>query len=353
MSTPSKRKFEKQKDRQKKLAEKTVAAEKKAAADRKRRLYADTFPEFVFIPGNAPPEFVEVIRQAVAQLDFENRKQFGPKECGFFATLKLNPVQAEQFLESLKETDMKGHVHLMTIVGSLVFLLDHEKIKPWIPFNNVCFWMDFRHGRILAKFDSLQEQKSPHGKIYYSRHRPLLDIDGEQKVVGWRKHAIERVCERLAYDWQSYRGLGDAFAFVNRCVHFERSVVHPDQLAFTFFNDCIHGFSSHSMAEFVVGEECKAGDWFYRLGYGIADVEGEFVVARTVLFPGHDKTPEHGLIMKSRLPRETKEKMKQELWGMDFQKQVSHPSFGYIKWFHENGVPQVIQGDPDWFAPLA
>lgn len=352
MSSPSKKKTEKQKERQKKLAEKSVAAERKAVADRKRRLYAETFPEVVFIPGNAAPEFVEVIRHGVAKLNFENREQFGKRECGFFATLKLEPVEAERFLHSLKETDMKGHVHLMTIIGSLVFKMEHDRIKPWIPFNNVCFWLDFRHGQILAKFDALLEQKSQRGTIYYSRHRPMLEIDGEMKTVGWRKHAVERVCERLTYDWQSYPGLGDAFAFVNRCMHFDRSVLYPDQLAFTFFNSCIRGFSSERMAEFVVGDESKVGEWFYRLGYGVADVEGDFVVARTVLFPGYDKTPEHSLIVKSKLPRADKDKMKQELRDMDFQTQVSHPSFGYIKWFHDNGVPQVVRGEPQWFAPL-
>lgn len=216
--------------------------------------------------------------------------------------------------------------------------------------------MDFQNGRILVKFDSLLEQKSRHGTIYYSRHKPQLDVDGEMKIVGWRKHAIERVCERLVWDWQSFGGLGDAFAFLNRCMHFERSVLYPDQLAFTFFDNCVQGFTCHSLAEFVIGDECKVGEWFYRLGYCCADIEGEFIVARSTLFPGHDNTPEYGQIRKAgrarEISRETEKQMKDELWGMDFQRRLSHENLGFIKWFHEHGVPQVVRGKSDWFAEM-
>lgn len=356
MSAPSKRKFEKQRERQKKLAQKNNAAEQKAALVRQQRDYSETFPKFVFFPGDAPPRFVEVIREGVSKLNFENREHFGKSECTFFATLKSNPLEAQRFLYAIKETNHIGYVHLATMLGTLVFFLERERINQWIPFNDVRFGLDFHHGRILVEFESLREQKSKHGTIYFSRHRPQLDVDGEMKTVAWRKHAIERVCQRLVLDWQSYGGLGGAFAFLNRCMHFERSVLDPDQLAFTFFNDCAQGFPGHSFAEFVLGDECKSGDWFYRLGYCSADIEGEFIVARTALFPGHDNTPEYVQILNAcrtrEISRETAEQMKRELWGMDFQKQRSHESLGFIKWFHEHGVPQVVLGKPDWFADM-
>lgn len=90
MSTPSKRKFEKQRERQKKLVQKNIAAEQKAALVRQKQGYAETFPEFVFFHGNAPSGFIDVIREAVSKLNFENREQFGKRERDFFATLKSN-----------------------------------------------------------------------------------------------------------------------------------------------------------------------------------------------------------------------------------------------------------------------
>ena len=358
MSTPSKRKFERQKKRQQKLAQKNLTAENEAAVERRRRQYMETFPEFVFLPGNAPLGFVDAIRQAVAKIDFENRQQFGPRERGFFANLKLNPFLAQEFLSSLKDNDFKGHLHLMTIIGNLVFTIEQERISEWvnnkwIPFNDVRFWLDFQKGRILVKFSSLLMQKSPDGRIFYcSEHRPQLEVEGQMKIVSWREHAVKRVCERLAYDWKSYGGLGDAFAFLNRCTHFERCLLYPNQLGFTFFNNCIKGFSSERIAKFVVGDEAKNGDWFYRLGYCAADLEGDFLIARTVLPPGYGSTPEFGLILKSGLPRESKDKMIQDLNYMIFEKQVSHDDLAFIKWFHDNGIPQVVRGSSDWFAKM-
>ena len=121
MSVPSKRKFEKQRERQKKLAHKNSATEQKAASilrkknfaagqksalDRQQRLYAETFPEFVFVPGNAPPGFVDIIREAVSKLNYENREQFGKKEHS-----ELTKDQAGELLNLLQQNTAHDEAH--------------------------------------------------------------------------------------------------------------------------------------------------------------------------------------------------------------------------------------------------
>ena len=34
------------------------------------------------------------------------------------------------------------------------------------------------------------------------------------------RHALERICERTVYDWRTYGGHSDAFAFLDNCVYF-------------------------------------------------------------------------------------------------------------------------------------
>ena len=148
---------------------------------------------------------------------------------------------------------------------------------------------------ISVKFGSLLHAKGSGGTVYYSRKKPKIEIDGKKKIVAFSRHAIERICERIKSNRKTYGGVGDLFAFLSHCVYFERCDL-GEQLAFTLYDisgdpPCIE----HLYVEEVLGRENvdpAKGKCYYRLGYFPAVIEGDFIKAKTLLFPGFASTPE-------------------------------------------------------------
>ena len=105
------------------------------------------------------------------------------------------------------------------------------------------------------------------------------------------------------------------------------------------------------IAEQVLG---RAGqkNCYYRVGYCPVVVEGNFAKATTLLYPGYCGTPEYGLILQSGFGREEREKLISTASGMTRAVLEQTQDISLMKWFHENGVPQVIETDEDYFGRI-
>jgi hypothetical protein len=88
---------------------------------------------------------------------------------------------------------------------------------------------------------------------------------------------------------------------------------------------------------------------YYRVGYCPVVVEGDFAKATTLLYPGYGGTPEYGLIVRSGLGREERRTLLDTASGMSRDVLERTGDFSLTKWFHDNGVPQVIETDEDFF----
>ena len=239
-------------------------------------------------------------------------------------------------------------VYLSSFVGQTVFnTIPAEQLRQWIPFHDVQFILT--GAKIVVLFRSLEQAKGPGGTVYFSRHRPQLEIGGLKKVVGWSRHAIERTCERLAPRWDRYLGLGDVFAFFDKCMYFERADLHRGQLAFTFYDTCAPGYFTELFARTVLGEP-NGKRSYYRVGYCPAVIEGEFVKATTLLYPGFVGTPEYGSILAAPLGREERGRLIESARHQSRAHLERTGDFGLVKWFHDQGVPQVIQTDKPLYA---
>ena len=239
-------------------------------------------------------------------------------------------------------------VHLACKLGNVVFsLIGQDALLRWIPFSDVRFI--HAGSRILVSFRSLLRQWSKWGTIYYSRHEPKLVIDGQPKIVGFHRHAIERICERIVPHWRTYAGLGDAYAFFDQCMHFEQANLLDKQKAFTFYDMCAKGFFQEAYIKNVLGDNVVNDDhYYYRVGYCPYQVEDEFVVAKTLLVPGQQPTPESKLIWSSDLPVEKKAAAYN--WTTDTLYETA--DFRLLKHFHDKGVAQVIHSEKKFYKPF-
>jgi hypothetical protein len=282
---------------------------------------------------------VHVVQTAVNDLDFRNRRLFPEWQADALKAARTNRQVLGQIVV-VNGIPQPIYVALSFHLGQVVF----NKIPlllQWIPFNDVHFVARGNDIKVIVR--SLQRSNGPHGTIYYSRHEPILEIDGQQKIVAFSEHAIKQACDRVVPTWRTYRGLGDAFALFDQTVFFERADFYDGQLAFTFYDKCDYGFQCGQYVEDVFGGWNGTYEgYYYRVGYCPAVVEGDFIKAKTLLFPGQHPTPEYGLIAHSRLPRDEKQRLREQVRTLDKATLRESGDMSLIKWFHDQGIPQVV-----------
>lgn len=334
MSKPSERKRRKQKARERLNA-------KQKHRDREQRRYEQKFPTFRF-SGEADPGFEKLVRKALSSIDLRDRRLFHPTETEIYKGMKQNGPEMLLLLRCLEESEN----HLQAVgfsmkLGNLVFsMIPEEELLRFIPYNDVLIHPAGQFIRV--HFSSLLSQSSPGGTIYYSKNKPTIVIDGEKKIVGFSRHAIEQLCNRYGPRWQTYGGMGEVFAVFDKMQTFERCDLFDGQLAFTFFEECTERFFTGLYVPEVLGRPAK-GEAYFRVGYCPAVIHGDFISAKTFLFPGYCKTPEYGTIHRADLFWNEKREMIEKATTLDLDTLQRTGDFSLIKFFHDNGVPQVIE----------
>jgi hypothetical protein len=71
--------------------------------------------------------------------------------------------------------------------------------------------------------------------------------------------------------------------------------------------------------------------------------EDGFAKAKTFLYPGYTSTPEYGLLLRSKLSRAEREVLIESSTSLNADEVVLNENPETIKWFHDNGIPQVVQ----------
>ena len=340
MSKPSDRKRRKQKAHQR------AEAKKKYLANQ-QRIYTHKFPNFIFRENGAPLGFVKLVKQAIKKIDFRDSRLFSKWETEIYKNAKLyGPSVIREVIEGMDD-NLPAQVFFNCKLGHIVFsMIPQEKLRQWIPYHDVQIMPAGR--QIFVYFRSLMKAKGPGGTIYYSHYKPTIRINGENKIVGFSQHAIQRICDRIVPTWQTYAGLGDAFAYFDQCVYFQRPDLPDGQLALTFYDQCKKGFFHWKYVEEILGEDVvDDGHYYRRVGYCPAVIENGFIKAKTFLFPGHKGTPEYPHVWASDVPIE----VKTQATSIDASWLKATEDFRLLKYFHQRGISQVIHDERDYFRP--
>jgi hypothetical protein len=237
-----------------------------------------------------------------------------------------------------------AHFWASSTLGELILQRIPDQLKEaYLPYHCIDVECGIpRPKAVRVRIRSLHQEKSVWGTVYYSRRCPKLTIDGQQLTVAFSDHAIRRIAERTVYDWKTYNGLGDVFGYVENCVYFEDCTQVLGQPAFAIYNRCAEGFFSYTYAEQVLKSIEPGVKYFYRIGYCPAVIDSDFVKAKTLLVPGMRGTPENDLVDSSSLPRAEKQQMSKRAGALSYKSLVDTSDFSLLRWFHENGVPQVV-----------
>ena len=129
---------------------------------------AEKYPGFRFDTANGDPEFVEVVKKAVAQINFDDESVFPPEEAEIYRRMKREGNRALSILEQAmakakEEGTQPADAYFCVSLDQAVFdLIGEAELLKYIPFNDVRFFQVGHH--ILVTFDSLLRPKVTAGQ---------------------------------------------------------------------------------------------------------------------------------------------------------------------------------------------
>jgi hypothetical protein len=350
----------KRKDRERRVRQEKLDEDRRRLDEERRKEYARSYPDFEFRLSNADPEFVKLVREAVAGINFDDDTAFEPWERRYYRWVKsqgavsANKMIWKELVNQWPEDAWLRKYELSMKLGNLVFdKIPRAELERFVPYNNVDINPTNRR-TIGVYFRALLRAKGQGGTAYYSPNKPTIEVDGRPKVVAFSKHAIDQICKRINRRWRTYAGLGEVFGFLGACVYFERCDLYGGQLGFTFFDDCSNEeYWQHWYVKDVLGVgnlDPQGGQAYYRVGYCPAVIEGDFIKATTLLFPGYTSTPEYEAILRHAKGAEEKRRLIEMATKLDAHQLLESQDLSLIKWFHDHGVPQVVQLDQPVFV---
>lgn len=313
----------------------------------------EKWPQFIIDRDNTenvPPAFMAAVEEVLARTKVSDPETFSPESREVLRQLKKHggaeyarKVSGAQSIAEILEV-LKP---LMLEAGGILqraLLAKGAAIAQYLPMCNV-FLLPSRD--ILVQVRAMDRVKGPHGTIYHAPRRQTVEIDGTHYILGYTRHAVERIAERETLDPREYSSARATFVFLTDVIEGELVHLHGGaQPALAIFNTC----EDEKIAELynlgIRGVPPDNGKQLrYRLGYAPLSLCNGFAVAKTFLTPGMVGTPEYELLTR-RAQGEMEATLSASVQrSISFKDVCTHRDFTAFRWFHENGIEQIVELD--------
>lgn len=325
------------------------------------------WPTICFDTTEGNQDFVDVVKAAVQNLNFETDFHTGPRR--FFELGGRKGWWSA--LEFLKKEAPKGvtFFDMQCQLGQAIFDRIHSPApRPDLfPMND--FSVRFVGNLIELRFSSLVPVRSGNAMCFSSRLRPQPQVEfyGRRYRVVFSKHIWDcttednRRIERINTGfWLRYDAASDAHAILANTRYFDpiklrESSVGPLGPGIGLWDQCV--FDMSDLAPIVSLHLCKY--WpilkeeipqvlgqnkpFYRLGYCplVLLDDSELAIAKTFLRPGFEGTPEREAIEKADIPKNLRSALLASAREDFIGPSILRPDGKMLLWCHKNGVPQA------------
>jgi hypothetical protein len=299
--------------------------------------------------GLVSEQFVTEVINCLHNIRLNDRSIFTEKQERIFKWMKKIGFSAVlDELETNCADDPECHrFAVIPKIGETVYeqLKNKNVLLNYIPYTHAT--IKPVDNEFLVIFRALQKQKSKFGTLYHSSLKPTVRIDDREYIVAFSRHAIERICERAIMNWQTFLGANDAFLYLERCVKYdivEDANSKEKKYFITFYEPCAIASGNMIYINRVLEKIENNTDYCFRIGYCPIEINGDYACALTLLTPGMKGTPEDLLLKESDLSYEDKQKIRADVQDMISKKiWFEKRNFEAIKWFHQNGISQVMK----------
>ena len=329
------------------------------------RMNKGPYPDFRIEPTTVNPPFVSAVAAILKTLRYRDVEGMDTTTRKVFTTMKSKGFTAgfKYFIDNvlfLRQPYNPVMVHQATDIFDLQlgeyfgrYVMDRmtaEQIATFFPFYDFEFHAHDDTRSIEVTFTALEMLPMQGGNAYYAPSRPTIHIDDMAKVVAFRKHAIDRIRERIYAGELDYRRTGSFHQRLQEHHLFEPRVLYKGQQAFAFWTRARTGilYRNSNGLRFIreLVPKCDSRkDYWYLLGYCPVTIHHGFAVAQTLLYPGFKNTPEYGLIMNSALSLSEKHHMLARVQAWEEGRNEAQTDMNLVRWFHEHGSPQVMATD--------
>lgn len=316
------------------------------------------FPKFeVGLTGLAEPEFVDAVYAAAKKVDFYDRNNFtefdrlhwkGFAQLGEGVIEDARRAINRHLAEHQYQCGDMLSMHVMGQISKAVYSLIPDQVKEqFLPLKY--FYVMMNNRELALCFDRLNTIQTPASQIHCPKRPVTVHAAGEERALAFTTHAIKRACERIAPNWrQRYSDLFKIVCFCECTPAFEMVTLHPNRLGILLYASCGPSYTvQHKIyLEEILGQEKlnpNQGSLEYRLGYCPLKLQGQYAIAKTFLPPGYKTTPEYGVLMKSAPPGGIRPKLMKMTRNHVSDLERAEDWVPLIKWFHDNGFPQVRQ----------
>ena len=346
MSKPSARKMKRRRIRKQREDKRHHAYSKRCDAMSK-------FPAFFLEVDDTPKELVDAVVAAHRHVSANHEKLLPErlvqmcrfaKEMGFaalFHTLtEMHPPPYAAVI--LTDAVSAIRIALYSAIPDIV----HKRYFPLHDLQLV-FGCPQANG-MTVNIRSLKQAKTPGGIAYFSPLRTKVRLPDGPRIAAFYRHAVFRICERTAGNLTTRWTFGNGFMFLHDCIYYQPWVA-TDGPGFILYEECIRPlFSSVYVAEILGQNASLTKRYFYRVGYCPAVISGEFLVAKTLLLPGMQGTPEYDWYLhhvgQSAADRNT---LYEQASNLTRQALIETGDFRLLRRFHYGGIPQVVEFSHD------
>ena len=251
---------------------------------------------------------------------------------------------------SLEDVVFHQIMGVMSAPGNWLFERLPAHLKQGSLVSNF-FYVAFNGDDFVVHFRVLETASSAGGTVYIPPCKPSVRLADRQWAVGLHKHALERLCERLrATPNPTYVQYVLLYVSLSKSVwRYEPTELNDGQQALrvlTYIDPNEAGTKWHDVyVKQILGEDNvpdRGQMLAVVLGYLPVEVSGRFARAVTFLPPGYSNTPEAKLV--DALPPDAwmRRRVRALAKNANFHSVFYHKAAEAIKWYHNNGAPQVF-----------
>ncbi len=349
--------------KQDRKAQKKRLKERKKTASRSKvlaaRRIAHQYPRFIIDPAGGDPPFVAAVRGLIDQFRFEDDSCCSAELRGSCKLLRQHGItKLRSLAHSAQATGftgangLTGDVAYLSLLSTLV-----NGLGDWLfrmlperytknPLPNYYYHVEPVDDALRISFRFLSSVRMPEfrGPVFYSPLEPSVELGGGSWKVCFIDHVLERACERIASTRPiTYPAFQGCQLYFENCVYYEPVTLPSGQEAVRLWH--FIGTSQH--ADYVselAGEQARElpqEQWCFNIGYCPLQIVRLHAVGITLLFPGYRNTPEADLVNRASIPRHLREQLRQAADDNTLARLMNKETLEVMRWYHENGIPQV------------
>ena len=348
--------------------------EQKRAADRRLQLaaleHAKHYPSISVVPAGGDAAIAGVIEELVAAFSFDDPAccpdDLRPvyrriTELGFEGYCRMVSVELSHRTASRREALAIFEQHIGYVIchfGEWLFQELQSRFSEFQPLTHF-FRIKLTNSRIQIHFDLLEAVGEPDNPLYVFPEKPKVLMQGARWEVGLYRHALERVCSRLigTASWSYTSNFHVHYMLTRKMLTYEPVLLVDGSQAlrvdmklplmtaeFTYYADYTRRILGLPETHIFTQQD----ELYGVMGYLPLQVLGRYARAKTFLLPGFARTPEYALGRRKASTPEERLLLQAMTDETRRTGDLDGETVEAIKWYHDNGLPQIFPRDrPD------